>query len=68
MREIWLNLSVIFSLFMFLAKAIPTLDSYCLSTKMKILNNFTPKYYKPNQFICKEGQKPNEIMVIFEGQ
>lgn len=35
---------------------------------MKILNNFTPKYYKANEFICKEGQKPNEIMIILEGQ
>jgi len=43
----------------FMSKAIPTLDSYCLSTKMKVLNNFIPKYYKAGEFICKEGQKPD---------
>ena len=35
---------------------------------MKILNNFIPKYYKAGEFICKEGQKPEHIMVIMEGE
>lgn len=53
---------------MSIAKAIPTLDSYCFSTKMKILDNFIQKQYKSGDFICKEGQMPNYIMVIMDGE
>ena len=35
---------------------------------MKILNNFIPKYYKAGEYILKEGQMPDHIMVIMEGE
>ncbi|CAI2385170.1 unnamed protein product [Moneuplotes crassus] len=52
----------------FLSKAIPSLGSYCLSTKMKVVDNFTPKYYKGGEIICKEGDELGHIMVILQGE
>jgi hypothetical protein len=52
----------------FISKAVPTLENYSFATKMRILEHFYPKSYRPGEFICKEGNKPDTIMVIMQGE
>ena len=52
----------------FISQAVPTLENYSFSTKMRITEHFVSKNYKAGEWIVQEGEKPDYIIVIQKGE
>ena len=52
----------------FLEGVIPQMYWMTTKAKKRIANSFTEKLFLPDQVMIKEGDKPNNLMVIWEGE
>ena len=52
----------------FISEAVPTLENYSFATKMRIAEHFIHKHYKAGEWIVQEGEKPDYIIVIADGE
>ena len=52
----------------FLEGVIPQMYWMTTKAKKRIANSFTEKFFLPDQVMIKEGDKPNNLMVIWEGE